>query len=91
MIVCNYLFFSFLNCVNKNNREFILFQSAVMDILVLFVSYSVVTQTLENAVNMNVTVNRFIATLPMVVKVHLSFYLTYGIFKKIDYIIPKMK
>ena len=53
-----------------------------MDIWVIFVSYSVVTQTLEKAVNINVTVKRFIATLPMVVKVHLSFYLTHGIFKK---------
>ena len=61
-----------------------------MDIWVIFVSYSVVTQTLEKGVNMNVTVKRFIATLPMVVKVHISFYLTQGIFLKIDYIIPKM-
>lgn len=62
-----------------------------MDIMVMCASSSVVTQTLEKAVNMNVTVKRFIATLPMVVKVHFSVYLTHGIFLKIDYIIPKMK
>ena len=41
-----------------------------MDILVMCASSSVVTQTLEKAVKVNVSVKKFIATLPMVVKVH---------------------
>ena len=60
-----------------------------MDILVICASCSVVTQTLEKTANMNVTVKRFIATLPMVVKVHFFlffdtfFFQVYNIISKI--------
>ena len=62
-----------------------------MDILVICASSSVVTQTLEKAVKVNVTVKRFIATLRMVVKVHFFLLFDTWFFFQIHNIILKIE
>lgn len=62
-----------------------------MDILVICASSSVVTQHLEKAVKVNVTVKRFIATLRMVVKVHFFLLFDTWYFFQIRNIISKIK